>query len=215
MPDRSVLCFGDSLTWGRDPENGGRLKAEDRWPGRLQQRLGSRVTILADGLPGRTAGPKDPRLPYPTDGSAQLALSLLINGPVDLLILMLGTNDLQDHLFKGIEETSNAIFDLVTSTRRPAPGRDWSPDVLLLAPPVQDIAAAAIHRPTFAGASGRVEALSDELQKTSGLMGVPCFEARRSRITVGADGVHLRSEQSSALGDAVADFLTSKKFRFC
>ena len=51
---KSVLIFGDSLTWGSRPDGGGRHRFEDRWPNVLQTGLGSAVDVIADGLRGRT-----------------------------------------------------------------------------------------------------------------------------------------------------------------
>ncbi|MDP3523986.1 MAG: arylesterase, partial [Hoeflea sp.] len=51
---KTVLCYGDSLTWGYDPETVGRHRLEDRWPSALAQSLGQGVHVVADGLNGRT-----------------------------------------------------------------------------------------------------------------------------------------------------------------
>ena len=50
---KTVLCYGDSLTWGYDAE-GGRHALQDRWPSVLQAGLGGGVQVIADGLNGRT-----------------------------------------------------------------------------------------------------------------------------------------------------------------
>src|SRR3546814_9944633 len=53
---KSVLCYGDSLTWGYDPEGSGRHLFEDRWPSVLAAALGPQVNVIAEGLNGRTTG---------------------------------------------------------------------------------------------------------------------------------------------------------------
>ncbi|MEP4530240.1 GDSL-type esterase/lipase family protein [Shimia thalassica] len=209
----SILCFGDSLTWGRDPITGGRHDEQNRWPTRLQHRFGPDVRVLADGLPGRTAGPKDPLLPYPTAGAAQLALSLLVNGPVDRVLLMLGTNDLQNHLYRGVERTSEAILGLVAATQNVAPGRGWSPEIILVAPPPINRRLAAQRKPTFSEIGSRLEKLTDHLAVNTSSCGISFIDTRFGTRSEDGDGVHLLDIESRALGDFLADALSSKCFR--
>ena len=56
---KTVLCYGDSLTWGYDPETLGRHRLEDRWPSALAAALGEGVHVVADGLNGRTTASDD------------------------------------------------------------------------------------------------------------------------------------------------------------
>ena len=51
---KTVLCYGDSLTWGYNAENLSRHALADRWPSVLQAALGSGVKVIAEGLNGRT-----------------------------------------------------------------------------------------------------------------------------------------------------------------
>ena len=51
---RTILCYGDSNTWGSDPETGERFEEEVRWPGVLRRALGNGYHVIEEGLPGRT-----------------------------------------------------------------------------------------------------------------------------------------------------------------
>ena len=78
-----ILCFGDSNTYGYDPRGylDDRYATEDRWPDLLAMQTGWEV--INDGANGREI----PRNPY--------ALRLLSeHAPVDIFLVMLGTNDL-------------------------------------------------------------------------------------------------------------------------
>ena len=78
-----ILCFGDSNTYGYDPRGffGDRYSAGDRWVDLLVQQTGHEC--INAGANGREI----PRNPY--------ALRLLTeHSPVDLFLVMLGTNDL-------------------------------------------------------------------------------------------------------------------------
>ncbi|HSH08787.1 MAG TPA: hypothetical protein VK995_00250 [Oceanipulchritudo sp.] len=58
---KSVMCFGDSNTWGASPKiGGGRYDRQTRWPGVLQRELGEDYYVIEEGLPGRTTVWDDP-----------------------------------------------------------------------------------------------------------------------------------------------------------
>src|SRR6201987_6292464 len=74
-----------------------RYDFDDRWPGALQKALGSNYQVIEEGLDGRTTDAPDPGSPISgaqLDGSAYLQASLASHLPVDLVVIMLGTNDL-------------------------------------------------------------------------------------------------------------------------
>lgn len=90
---KQILCFGDSNTWGYDGESGERLPFTVRWTGRLQKAYeGKDVRIIEEGLCGRTTVFEDP-FRQGRRGTALLPTLLETHHPVDLVVLMLGTND--------------------------------------------------------------------------------------------------------------------------
>ena len=89
-----ILCFGDSLTFGFDPATGGRFAPPDRWPEVMASELGPEHTVITEALPGRTTVFDSPYA-QARSGKELLAPILESHAPVDLVILMLGTNDLQ------------------------------------------------------------------------------------------------------------------------
>lgn len=91
---KTILCYGDSNTWGDLPGGSGRHAWEVRWPGLLQKAFGSGVRIIEEGLGGRTTCFDDPISPN-RNGLAYLSVALESHSPVDLLIVMLGTNDVK------------------------------------------------------------------------------------------------------------------------
>lgn len=89
----NILCFGDSNTFGTNP-SGGRWDRGQRWPGALQARLGSAAYVIEEGLGGRTAAAED-FLEGDKNGQRHLPLAIHSHRPLDMVILMLGTNDLK------------------------------------------------------------------------------------------------------------------------
>lgn len=89
----NILCFGDSNTFGTNP-SGGRWARDQRWTGILQERLGSGYYMIEEGLGGRTATAED-FLEGDRNGLRHLPIALHSHRPLDLVILMLGTNDMK------------------------------------------------------------------------------------------------------------------------
>lgn len=91
--EKRILCFGDSNTYGLIPATGGRYDSETRWTGILTKRLQSKnYRIIEEGLCGRTTVFDDP-LRFGRRGSQMLPVLLETHNPLDLVIVMLGTND--------------------------------------------------------------------------------------------------------------------------
>jgi lysophospholipase L1-like esterase len=90
----TILCYGDSNTWGYTPGTGKRYERHERWTGVLQQSLGNSAIVIEEGLNGRTTVLDDPTKPF-RNGKDYLIPCLDSHAPLDLVILMLGTNDLK------------------------------------------------------------------------------------------------------------------------
>ena len=91
---KRILCFGDSLTWGYDPETGKRFDEGIRWTSVLQEKLGSDYVIIEEGQNGRTIANDDPS-EGEKNGSLYIGPCLESQRPLDMIIIMLGTNNLK------------------------------------------------------------------------------------------------------------------------
>ncbi len=87
----NILAFGDSNTWGLIPGTSERYPWGIRWTSIVQQKL-SNERIIEEGLCGRTTVFDDKLRPY-RNGAEVLPLSIETNYPIDIAIIMLGTND--------------------------------------------------------------------------------------------------------------------------
>ncbi|MBQ1343320.1 MAG: hypothetical protein IIY40_04085, partial [Firmicutes bacterium] len=88
---KRILAFGDSNTYGYRPYDG-RWGKEIRWPGRLQKELGAEYQVIEAGLNGRSVGSYDELWPE-KNGVDVIASYVRRSLPLDLLIVMLGSND--------------------------------------------------------------------------------------------------------------------------
>ena len=80
---KTVLCYGDSLTWGYDPDGPARHAHEDRWPNVLQAGLGVGVNVIAEGLNGRTTAFDDRLGSADRNGAQVLPVALSTPTPGD------------------------------------------------------------------------------------------------------------------------------------
>ncbi|QFJ55368.1 SGNH/GDSL hydrolase family protein [Pseudobutyrivibrio xylanivorans] len=90
---KSVLCFGDSNTYGYKPDGTGRFDEATRWTGILSLRLAPEgYRVLEEGLVGRTTVFED-SIRAGRNGSALLPVILETHNPIEKVVIMLGTND--------------------------------------------------------------------------------------------------------------------------
>ena len=140
MGERVVLCYGDSNTHGTAPmatlEDLGRLGPAERWPGVLAAELGAGWRVIEEGLPGRTTVHPDPVSGAHKSGIAVLPAILESHRPIDLVAIMLGTNDFKARFQVPPVEIADSIERLVLTVRTSfcGPGAG-APDVLAICPP--------------------------------------------------------------------------------
>ncbi len=93
---KRIICFGDSNTWGYNPKDGSRYDEETRWPMVLQKLLGDGYRIIEEGQNGRTIANEDPWEWGCKCGLDYIVPMIESHMPFDVLIIMLGSNDLKD-----------------------------------------------------------------------------------------------------------------------
>lgn len=131
---RHIVCLGDSNTHGYSPDAPQfRFGEEERWTCLLQRALGQDYLVLEEGLPGRTTVFEDPveegmpALPY-------LYPCLKSHAPVDLLVIMLGTNDTKERLSANACAIGKGMTRLVRKAQTIDCWGEKGPNILLIAP---------------------------------------------------------------------------------
>ena len=128
-----ILCYGDSNTWGHNPE-GGRYTEKERWTGILQEHLKDRAKIYEEGLCGRTVMYDDPIAPD-RNGRAFLDCCIQTHQPFDLIIFMLGTNDVRHIFTPSAKDIALGMDNLVRISRNPLSyGVGCVPKILVISP---------------------------------------------------------------------------------
>jgi lysophospholipase L1-like esterase len=127
----TILCYGDSNSWDVDPATQGRLELRARWPGVLRASLGPGFEVIEEGVRGRTTD-WDDLFDEGRDGLAYLVPCLKSHAPLDLVILMLGTNDLKAVFRLGPGEIAAGVATRERTVQRSAMGPDGTGPAILV-----------------------------------------------------------------------------------
>lgn len=135
---KRIVCFGDSNTWGYNPEDGSRYPENVRWTGLLQTLLGDEFKIIEEGQNGRTIVNADP-WEWGTKAGIDYVIPMLESQmPVDLLIIMLGSNDMKDKFNLPAPDIAGSMQNMLLKIKSHADYHLNCPDmkILLVTPPL-------------------------------------------------------------------------------
>ena len=199
---RRILCFGDSNTWGYDPATEDRFDDQTRWTGVLQAALGADFTVIEEGLNGRTTVWNDPIEGY-KNGHDYLVPCLETHRPLDLVVLMLGTNDLKRRFSLSAYDIAQGVAVLLRAISYSKAGRDGhAPRVLLLAPP--PVARLTGFAEMFEGSEAKSLLLGQHYRAVAIEYNVAFLDTSTVIRSSDLDGIHFEAEEHTKLGRAVA-----------
>jgi lysophospholipase L1-like esterase len=197
-----IMCFGDSNTWGYDPATGGRFPGDVRWTGVLQAELGPAFRVIEEGLNGRTTVWEDP-VEGDKMGRRHLVPCLESQAPLDLVVLMLGTNDLKMRCAAPASDIAAGVGVLLDIIARSTAGRAGAaPRVLLLAPP--PLVKLTAYAEMLEGGTEKSLLLGKLYAELARAKGCAFLDAGKIVRASDLDGVHLERAEHRALGAAIA-----------
>jgi lysophospholipase L1-like esterase len=202
MAEKTILCFGDSNTWGYDPATQARFPRDRRWTGVLRRELGEGYLVVEEGLNGRTTVWDDPIEGY-KNGKEYLVPCLETHKPIDLVTIMLGTNDLKMRFHVpacDIAAGAGVLVDIVARSET-GPG-DGAPQVLLIAPP--PIAKLSEFAEMFEGGTAKSKMLSHHFRLVAEERGCAFLDASEVLVSSDVDGIHFELSEHRKLGEAAA-----------
>lgn len=204
MSQKRIICFGDSNTWGYCP-GGSRYPYNIRWTGRMAELTGH--TIIEEGLNGRTSVFPDPLLPWGT-GTDYIEACVCSHAPFDLLIIMLGTNDMKTYVCNCPHASAAGIASLADKARNAlgAPALK----VLLIAPPAIGSWATEIESTMLQlnqESIANSALITKYLEPLAQLHGCYFLDAAKVTEACAEDAVHLSPEGHEALAKAVQEKL--------
>lgn len=207
---KTILCFGDSNTWGSAtrPGDDQRYEPAERWPGVLQKRLGKEWTVIAEGLPGRTTVHADTVEGGYMSGADYLLPCLRSHRPLDVVAIMLGTNDLKHRLSLTPLDIAAGVGQLLSIVQRSESGPKLGvPKMLVICPP--PILSAFGERPEFSqmflGGYEKSLKLAPDYKAVAAEWGAAFLNAGEVITSSPFDGIHLDKGEHTKLGRAVAE----------
>lgn len=205
---KTVLCYGDSLTFGTNPE-GGRHDFGNRWPTVLGAGLNANqqaeeVLMIAEGLGGRTTVFDDFSAAADRNGARLLPSMLATHSPIECVVIMLGTNDLKPFICGEAAGAALGMKRLVEIVRAyPYPEGHPVPKIILVAPPF------AVPTDNLMMAAMFEKRISESLlfakyfSSVADEMGCELFDAATVAVASPLDGVHLDAQNTRAIGEAL------------
>lgn len=197
---KNVLVFGDSLTWGSCPHTGGRHAPAQRWPDAMIEGRDD-IHLVTEGLRGRTTAYARPSASADMSGVKALPILLHSHAPLDLIIIMLGTND----IYEGYElnQIRDGLARLIEIIRH----HPWrlpvvcEPKIMLISPPPVTAAESTDVTPAMTEKSQALAAIIKTLAADNACA---FFDAATVTRASAVDGFHLEAEDSRSLGLSIA-----------
>lgn len=210
---RQIVCFGDSNTHGYCARTGGRFDEGERWCCLLQEKLGENYHVIEEGLSGRTTCFPDP-LYEGLSGLAYLSPCLMSHEPVDLLVIMLGTNDTKERFGASAACIGLGLKRLIDKARATTEcWRDGKVNILVVTP--QNIDRRYLDTEVAAtmgrGCAEKSEELGAEFARVAELCGCHYLDANQVLTAPPnhIDYMHLTLEGHRQLAEALAGKIRS------
>ena len=201
---KTILAFGDSLTWGYAPEGGGiRHPFATRWTSVLEAGLGGQARVIAEGLNGRTTASDDFTAASDRNGVRILPTLLDTHQPLDLVVIMLGSNDIKTFMTGSAFAAANGMKRLaeIVSTFPYISG--VAPQVLLVAPPLTAPSPRNAHPASVSPRTSDDQLFDHYYAQTAKDLGTGYFNAASVAVASPIDGVHLDAANTRAIGEGL------------
>lgn len=207
---KNILCFGDSNTWGYSPQDGSRFPPNVRWTGTLQKTLGAEYNIIEEGLNGRTTfineEGEDAR-PF-RSGSDVFSMILESHRPLDLVTIMLGTNDLKLEFNLSVEEIAQGVKELCEIVLSSEYLIDNPPKLLLISPIHIGSTIQPDQEEFFEQAREKSYQFAEHYQRVAEELGIHFLDAAKIVSPSEGEGVHWDADQHIKFGKVLAQKAT-------
>ena len=216
---RTILCFGDSNTWGFNPDGSGRFPHSTRWPNQLEHALNQTNPdrpwrTVEEGLNSRTwlhddaIGAANYGGDYSCSGRSDLMTALHSHKPIEVVILALGCNDCKGYLNLSAAQIAAGARILIHDTRRalncgPRLQEHTAPRIILMTPPAVLITSQSLAW-GFEGAALKSKAVAEHYRLLSTELDVTCFDVQPVAKPSALDGVHFDAQAQALIAAGLA-----------
>lgn len=197
---KHILCFGDSNTHGYIP-GGGRYDLNTRWTGRLAKLLGSGYRIIEEGQNGRTSSFDDPFDPY-KNAMNYIIPCLQTHEPLDLTVLMLGSNDMKHYLNPSVTKIADSLARLCATIQENSGAPVLLVSPILLGDQMETSEFASSFPPSSIAMSHE---LGRALKQVADDLHTPFLDAAQITGPSAEDSLHLTAGGHQKLAEALAE----------
>ena len=213
---KRIVCFGDSLTWGYDPDKMVRFDESVRWTGVLQELLGDGYKVIEEGQNGRTIATDDPAKGF-KNGLDYIIPCIESHKPFDVLIIMLGTNDIKSKFGYSAGDIAEEMKRMIEAVLGYNHFRlNDSVKVVLVSPPVigENISTSRFGDKFSADNSREVSlGLADQYRRLAESYGIYFLDASEYVVTSDLDSIHMDRENQIRFGNVIHKYICDKVIR--
>ncbi|WP_286937719.1 MULTISPECIES: GDSL-type esterase/lipase family protein [unclassified Pseudoalteromonas] len=196
---KNILCFGDSNTWGLNPETGKRYDEKTRWTARLQQQLGSGFSVIESGQPNRTLV-NNPPFTGELNGIRYLKPDLQQHA-LHTLIIALGTNDLKKRFNLAPTDIATGLTHFIGSIKQFYSPADL-PNIIVIGPLFINPQHGSSH--IYLNCSQKLQPLNALFKRVAHEHALNYVDISHLNAPIGSDGIHLNSQGHKQLSDILS-----------
>ena len=199
---KKILCYGDSNTFGYNPVDGSRFDEKTRWTALLQENLGSDYEIIEEGMCDRT-GIADNDKGFLFSAQRHFPKMITKVKDIDLLILAIGTNDLQFKYDLTVHQFENGLEKLIVTAKNHVRR-------ILLIPPVvlnDNILEGNFNFQFNSTSISKSKKVGKIYKKLSNIYGLNYFDINNFVKPSNADGLHYDSEGHNIISIKLSDYI--------
>lgn len=205
---KTILCYGDSNTWGYDAKNDSRFDRNDRWTGKLQVILGDAYHVVENGVCGRTTAFSTLEEPF-VNGCDDAKNAIRSNAPLDYCVIMLGTNDTKKVYNKSMDEIQDGMERLITIFSQEWMWNDLlnqKVNILLVTPPcIRNLSKSPFLDEFGVEAERKSKKMSIYLCCFAKKRGLAFLDTSEEILADEYDGIHLNKEGHKLLATCISE----------
>lgn len=206
---KTILCYGDSNTYGYNPKNGLRYPKDVRWTGILEELLGEDYNLIEEGCNGRTTIFDDPLEGW-KNGLDYLKPCLNSHKPIDIVIMMLGSNDLKACFAASAADIANGagvLLDTIIEFTEVKQG--YVPKIILVSPPLigEGIKSSPFSYAFDITAVPRSKDFCKEYRRIADERKCYFFDAAKYAVPSDEDSLHLTPEAHQSLAKGLHNYI--------
>ncbi len=205
MHTKTILCYGDSNTWGYDANTHDRFPYDKRWTSILESILGEKYKVIAEGLCARTTVLDDPYEGENKNGKRYISLILETHRPVDCIILMLGTNDLKKKFNATAWDIAQGAQTLIDEILKCGFFVQSARNIILVAPPEVGKLAGTDFEKLFEDAEEKSKELGKYFHETALAKNCSFIDSAKYIKPTPLDAIHLDENAHAELAKVIAD----------